>query len=165
MPPLVSRRSLVQEIQDVATDLHTYTPSTVLHECLKRRVITAKMLATWGNSAGEQRVKAALKHEIAPGVPFSGVIAWTKQGEFTWTTVDSMGFDEYRAFLRHNQENAGRDVLKIRQQQRWGRDKFGDRYEVDTYEEFSPAWMQRYLVMADELDLGDPSDPDGEEDA
>jgi hypothetical protein len=106
------------------------------------------MLARWGNSAGEQRVKAALKHEIAPGVPFSGVIAKSEQGEFTWAPVDSMDFEEYCAFLRNNQENAGADIVKIGQQQQWGRNKFERRYDLDQHEEFSRTWMQHYIDLA-----------------
>jgi hypothetical protein len=148
MPRLVKRKALWQEIQEVARQLHNYSISGVLHECRKRGVITPRMLASWGNSAGEQRVKAALKHEIEPGVPFSGVIHESEQGEFTWAPVDSMTFEEYCAFLRNGQNNSGRDLKKMVQQQQWGRNKFGPRYDVDGYEEFAPDWYRRFLDQA-----------------
>jgi hypothetical protein len=130
----------------VARQLGTFNPSSVLHECQRRHIITPMMLAQWGNETATLRCKSALKREIAPGVPFSGVIAQDVQGAFTWTSVDSMSPEEYRAMLRYDMENCGRDISAIVQKQRWGRNKWGRL--VDTWEEFSPTWHQHYIDLA-----------------
>jgi hypothetical protein len=164
MPRSVQRKPLWQEIQEVARRLGNFNPASVLHECLRVQIITPRMIAKWGNATGELRCKAALKREIAPGVPFSGVISCDReQMSFTWAPVDSMRLEEYRAMLRHDMDNCGRAIKTIKQKQTWGRNKWGDVVDLEAFEEFSPAWMQRYIDLANGHDPGDPSDP-GEDD-